>query len=343
MAITEDIGFPRLTPHGDRMPSGRRLFRSPEELTDDQFDLLAAAWAEYALTGDALTEMESVMAAIPGRRERAESYRSIRLAPGHEKWAGMNRALRSSPVRTALRRTLIPAILTAAAMLVLVIYGPAGAKLKNLNNPDLTDGTTAMTVAEIQGSRPIIIDDRTVTNTREPSMTVADRKNNIQADHGIPDDKHIPSDKIVADDHLIASVPVIAGGQTSIADFREATFDRIMPMITNDDNASMVTIAPAKDINLATLKFPRVNPPAIIPEEKNWMLRSISFLASAVTGKEKEIDGYIIASSCVNGLNTILGWDMELEQVSNRAGDPVAVSFSSSLLSFTKPVNKTTP
>ncbi len=73
------------------------------------------------------------------------------------------------------------------------------------------------------------------------------------------------------------------------------------------------------------------------------MLRSISFLATAITGKEKEVDGYMIASGCITGLNTILGWDMELQQVSNRAGDPVAVSFSSTLLSFTKPLNKSTP
>jgi hypothetical protein len=34
---------------------------------------------------------------------------------------------------------------------------------------------------------------------------------------------------------------------------------------------------------------------------------------------------------------------MELEQVSNKSGEPVAVSFSSSLLTFTKAVNKSTP
>jgi hypothetical protein len=34
---------------------------------------------------------------------------------------------------------------------------------------------------------------------------------------------------------------------------------------------------------------------------------------------------------------------MELEQVNNKKGDAVAVSFSSSLLSFTKPLNKSTP
>ena len=36
MAMTEDMEYPRLTPPGDRMPSGRSLFRRPDELTDEQ-------------------------------------------------------------------------------------------------------------------------------------------------------------------------------------------------------------------------------------------------------------------------------------------------------------------
>jgi hypothetical protein len=94
---------------------------------------------------------------------------------------------------------------------------------------------------------------------------------------------------------------------------------------------------------MTPINIREIIPSRTMPEEKNWMLRSVSFLASAVTGKEKQIDGYAIASGCITGINTILGWDMELAQVSNKSGEPVAVSFSSSLLSFTKAVNKTTP
>lgn len=103
MAITEDMDFPRLTPPDDRMPSGRRLFRRPAELTDEQFDLMAAAWAEGALR-EAVEELESIMTASTDRRDRAGSFRSIRLVPYNENWPGMKSAVRLSPVLTAFRR-----------------------------------------------------------------------------------------------------------------------------------------------------------------------------------------------------------------------------------------------
>lgn len=331
MAITEDMGFPRLTPPDDRMPSGRRLFRSPEELTDDQFDLLAAAWAEDALAGDALTEVESAIAARADRRSRAESFRRIRLVPGNESWPGMHESLRRSPARIALRRSIIPAMLAVAAMLVLVLYGPAGAKLKTLNNPARINGTTAMTVAEIPGALPIIRTESPVSSRDAAVTAVATRNSGSLIDN------------ILAENQIIAASQVIPSDQVIAREMPETNVERAMPLPAMHDGAAILAIAPATDRNLSTIIPAEVNPSTILREEKNWMLRSISFLASAVTGKEKEINGYMIANGCINGINTILGWEMELEQVSNKAGDPVAVSFSSALLSFSKPLNKTAP
>ncbi|MRR22802.1 hypothetical protein EG830_07450, partial [bacterium] len=95
MAITENTDFPILTPPEDRMPSGSRLFRRPEELTDEQFDLLAAAWSEDALDGEALAELESVFSVSPERMVRAESFRQVRLTPVNESWPGMHSSLRN--------------------------------------------------------------------------------------------------------------------------------------------------------------------------------------------------------------------------------------------------------
>ena len=58
MAMNDDIDFPRLTPSDDRLRSPERLFRKPEDLTDEQFDLLAAAWSEDALSEDSLYEFD---------------------------------------------------------------------------------------------------------------------------------------------------------------------------------------------------------------------------------------------------------------------------------------------
>jgi hypothetical protein len=50
----------------------------------------------------------------------------------------------------------------------------------------------------------------------------------------------------------------------------------------------------------------------------------------------------MIAGACVKGVNSVLGWDMDLERVVSDEGNPLAVNFSSSLLSFSAPVKKST-
>ncbi|MHC1730933.1 MAG: hypothetical protein AB9888_02700 [Bacteroidales bacterium] len=320
MAIIEDTDFPCLTPPEEKMPSGSRLFRRAEELTDDQFDLLAAAWDEGSLAGEALAELQSVIAANELRRVRAGSFHSIRLVPLNETWPGISSAIRPSPVLTVFRRTLIPALLAVAAMIVLIIHGPAGAKLKTINSGKLV-AETGMTTAEIPVSSPII----SVTEspmTRE--ATAAASTVNV-AVTGATTDLN----------------PAIAENRIEPAE-SELIF-RVQPLTIARRHIATSAVAPAPDNGMTPINIREIIPSRTIPEEKNWMLRSVSFLASAVTGKEKQIDGYAIASGCITGINTILGWDMELAQVSNKSGEPVAVSFSSSLLSFTKAVNKTTP
>jgi hypothetical protein len=307
MAITENTDFPVLTPPEDRMPSGSRLFRRPEELSDEQFDLLAAAWSEDALAGEALAELESVFSVSPERRNRAESFRQVRLTPLNESWQGMHSSLRNIPELSVFRRTVIPALLAVAAMVILFIYGPAGAKLKKINNEG-TSATPAMTVAEIPASSPLI------------RVTAVPEINTVAVVTSLP-----PADVFITGPEITTDIV------------------RVQPLALAYGNAEVSPVAPSVIQGLAAVSLKNIQQPAETNDANNWILRSVSYLASAVTGKEKRIDGYAIASGAVSGINTILGWQMELEQVNNKKGDPVAVSFSSSLLSFTKPMNKSTP
>ncbi len=319
MAITEDMEFPRLTPSGDRLPPGCRLFRKPEELTEEQFDLLAAAWAEEALEGDALSEAESVMAAGNGRRERAESFRRLRLAPGSEHWPGMRSCLRPDPVRLSFRRAIMPALMAAAALLALIIAGPASGRLKIKESTGIASAPTAMTAAEIPASRPIVVNN--IRNEAEVNLLTAESSH----------------------DEAQVYRPATDSSQNEDDLFVSSGTGRVLPLVLAYNEAAISSLSPGLRHQMVPVSMTEVTPVPTLAEEKNWMLRGITLIAGAVTGKEKEIDGYAIANSCVSGINSLLGWEMELEKVSNRAGDPVAVSFSSSLLSFTKPLNKIIP
>jgi hypothetical protein len=318
MAITEDMEFPRLTPSGDRLPSGRRLFRKPEELTDEQFDLLAAAWAEEAIDGDALSEAESVMAADNGRRSRAESFRRLRLVPGSEHWPGMRSCLRPDPVSLSFRRAIMPALM-AAAMLALIIAGPASGRLKSRKSTGIATAPPTIAAAEIPASHPIVV--KEIRNEAEANVVMAEsRYDEVQEYSPAEESSQIEGDLSTS-----------------------SGTGRALPLVLAYNEAAISSLSSGINHQMAPVSMTEITPSPPLSQEKNWMLRGITLIAGAVTGKEKEIDGYAIANSCVSGINNLLGWEMELEKVSNRAGDPVAVSFSSSLLSFTKPLNKIIP
>jgi hypothetical protein len=78
-----------------------------------------------------------------------------------------------------------------------------------------------------------------------------------------------------------------------------------------------------------------------IPEkEENWLIKGIAGLSKTTKKEKTPVDGYIIAKSCIKGINSVFGSDMELEKIVSEEGDTIAVSFNSSLLSFSAPVKK---
>ncbi len=105
--MNDDTDYPRLTPPDDRYPSPGNLFRSAGDLTDDQFDLLAAAWSENALPDDSLAEMEALFASDPAKKAYAESFGQLRLRPFDDKWSGRHALLRTTPAAKIIRRVWI--------------------------------------------------------------------------------------------------------------------------------------------------------------------------------------------------------------------------------------------
>jgi len=307
MAMTEDNGFPRLTPPDDRLPSREHLLRSGEELSDEQFDLLAAAWAEDALEGESLDEMNQLLASFPSRMARAESFRNIRLIPFDDRWSGTGRLLRRSAALAALRRSIVPTLAAAAALIAFILSGPG--TLRHTTDRLPTQPTEVAVINEvlIPSATPIIVE------RSHPEIAVR---------------------------------PSLMGEAEDVT--RQLVFSITEPARTTPINTDYRAVSPDLIANqpageLAVMRLNTFTTTTLRDNEPNWMLKGISLLARAVIKDEKKIDGYTIANRCVNGINSVLGWDMELEQMTNRKGDPDRVIFNSSLISFSAPLNKATP
>jgi hypothetical protein len=155
MAMNDDTDYPRLTPPDDRYPSPGNLFRSANDLTDDQFDLLAAAWSENALPEDSLAEMEALFVSDPGKKAYAEIFRQLRLRPYNDEWNGLNALLRTTPTTKITRRVYLVTMAAAAVILALLTLNPFAEKQPVITAP-VSSPEVAM-VSEPIETAPLVV------------------------------------------------------------------------------------------------------------------------------------------------------------------------------------------
>lgn len=299
--MNSDTGYPRLVPPDDRFPGHERLFRSPHDLPLDQFSLLAAAWAEGALSGESLNEFESVIAADTEKGAFAESFRKLRLKPGTEKWDGRHKLLRPTPGVKKVRQMIIYTVAAAAAIIAIMTIRPVAEHQVVDHTPHLLPGVTV--TADI--TRPAI-----------PGIQTEREKTPAE------------------------SLPVITQPATLVAPAENEVIKRDRPL---EIGIAAETPAISSEINakeLMALQFNEIPSPSEAADERSWIVTSLAALSKSRPKEDKPVSGYNIAGSLVKSVNSILGWEMELEKISTEQGEPVAVSFSSGLLTILSPVKK---
>ncbi|HUW92896.1 MAG TPA: hypothetical protein VMV74_07020 [Bacteroidales bacterium] len=295
--------IPGLIPFDDRYPSPENLFRRPEDMSDDQFALLAAAWADGGLDHEHLFEFESHIADNPERKAMAEEFKRIRLTPGNEKWHGRDASLKTTEMVIIFKRVMYVALASAAVFLAFFTLTPLLKK----------------TITE---SSPVILPETEITATmKEPVPSALP----VDAKVIIVNTKNIPVSQNVTD-------PV---------QMESRSFPRTTPLTVSSDPGTVRFISGLNTTELISMT--KYQMPAEIlndPADVNWIMKGITALSKIITKDDKPVNGYLIAGACVKGLNTVLGWEMEFERVLSDEGKPISLNFSSSLLSFSSPVKK---
>lgn len=345
--MKDDSDFPRLTPPDDRLPKRDGLLRMPGDLTDVQFDLLAAAWAEGALAAGSLADMEAAIEALPSRRMRAESFRSLRLTPYNDKWIYRDRLLRQSPATAAIRRSLVLTLMAAAAVVAFIVMWPSAARQATDTLPGLIQENTAMSEALIPEGSPIIIQG----SVEEPAAGETADINRVIPRSARNRDAIVSARTADATRSGQDAETANATSPSTVTETTDAAKPDPVSVSHAAETSFMIAAADSRDLRPVEIKNTTAAPieTTVSAEmyaagkEPNWVFRGISALAKAITKEEKNIDGYAVASACVNGISNFLGWEMELQQASNNEGQPVAVNFSSSLISVSAPVNKNSP
>jgi len=303
--MNDDIIYPHLTPLNDRYLSHGELYRSSDDLTAEQFDLLAAAWAENALSDEGLAEIEALFASDKSKETYAGSFRQLRLIPCNDRWEGLNRLLQTTPAIRNIRRVFVIALASAAIFFTLFTLKPLVNKQVILTAP-----ITLPDVAVISDAVEPAAHD--ISNKMEETVSAGTAPAAKEKNKALyPPDRESTA--------RISPVTMIAAAETPLI-ISSITSRELRPVSFN-----VITAAPD------------------IPDYENWIARGISRLSKAPAKEKKPIDAFVVASAFIKGINSVLGSEMALDKTLNKKGDLVAVSFSSSLLSFKAPVKKNSP
>ncbi len=300
--MKSDNDNPALVPFNDRNPSPEKLYHTPAEMSDEQFALLAAAWAERGLDDDGVSELESIFKHDPEKKKYAEGFKDFRLKPGSERWDMPDNLLKTNPSALWARRSVITLLATAAVITLFIIVSPL-LKEKNALLPPNVPGEM-----QIAAARPLIkmkYYPPAENVTRTDSNKTVDNQDNIELEN-----------EAAAQDIHVSPMTII--GRPEIVSLQQ-------------------------QMNIFALTQPKIIVTDIDAEtysDQSWIVRGIMAVAGLVRKEDKPMDKYDIAGACVKGVNNALGWEMEIEKVMSENGKPVAISFSSSLLSFRSPVKK---
>lgn len=300
--MNDDIRYPHLTPLNDSYPSPGDLYRSAYDLPAGQFDLLAAAWAENALSEESMAEIEAIFAADRSKEAYASSFRQLRLVPCDDSWEGLNGLLQATPVARTIQRVLIITVASAALFFALFTLKPFADKKVGLTSP-------------VDSPEVAVISD-----SKEPAPPAL-------------------SNKMEA----IAS----AGTAPEVKEKDNEQYPAVRESSAKENPVTMIAAAQIPDLNpgvsslqLRPVSFKVIQQTKDIPEDENWIVRSIARLSGMPAKEKKPVDAYAVAGAFFKGVNSVLGTEIELDKTVNKKGEPVAVSFSSSLLSFKAPIKK---
>ena len=219
--------------------------------------------------------------------------------------------LRTTPAAKIIRRVWITALAAAAVILAFLVLGPFTDKQTSVTAP-VSSPEVAM-APEVTESAPAVVEEE----MPEPELSVS--KTSLAA---------------------VKITSVTAGKEELPVPDREQPV-KATPVTVTARAREPVIMAGIDCRKLLAVNFSKIPASQNIPEkEENWLVKGFAGLSKTIKKEKTPVDGYVIAKSCIKGINSVFGSDMELEKIVSAAGDTVAVSFNSSLLSFSAPVRK---
>jgi len=299
----ESLKMVVLEPAGEVYQNKQLLARDLNDLPDDQFGILCIGHMEGDLSSEQEEELQQIIADNPERKHSFELTGKLRLTPPA---GGYNYKKRLKRLTTGARvfRLTAAILSTAAAITVFLVWlfpsQKSGPGMMAVNNPEIV--LNPLTI-----ERPAPLIEEPVKQSETVSQESAPVSNETT---GMP--PRNAEEINISFASYKENVPIVPGWAPTLSAGKPSK------------TALLLTEAESEPgrLRLALRVFVREK---ILRSEKN-------------TGEV--LKPYEIAGAGINGLNTLLGWQMALNQTVGESGEVVAVNFNSKLLKFNLPVKK---
>jgi anti-sigma factor RsiW len=304
------------------LPGREKLYRTPEQLSPEQFVLLCAAYLENDLDSAGKKELEEMVSSDPERRLVFGQMQKTKLLPGKIIYKRKKSLLKHSV--TGRKWRLPAAAISAAAAIVFLLIIFRG-----------------------------IFSGHNTHEVPVPVPVVSENKEEIREKIVTPVPAKKTDEEAVNPDVSHESGKPAAHGRNTKHEIKNAISAPVLPDTkTPGPDVSVVKVAFKPSIGLPVAPVPdslvAISPEILPPAGTVQPEKTEGFMARVVREKilrekpaeNKRLNGYEIAEAGVEGLNKLLGWNMAFNTNNDESGQPKSVSFKSRLLKIQAPVKK---
>jgi len=312
--------LPPLSPVEVSFPHKNRLHKSYSDLDETQFETLCIAGIEGDLSPSQWEEIKSVLESDPEKNRVYESYKKIRLEPETMVYQGKFRLKKLTASVRIIRLAAIPLSIAASITILITALNFFGRPAEETIRPDILAESGNIQVVEKQASMNNISEVR-IQNTEQkifPGKVMNEEAQSVinSTGHGFIKAKEV-----------IEIVPE----RTSMPE----------PVI-------MATEIPFTGLAMTTDKLAEVILTDPLPYERPSIRETIASgfrekLLGEKSPDSSPLKGYEIAGVGINGINKLLGWEMDLQARKEVTGEVNALAFNSRLIKVQTPVKRASP
>jgi hypothetical protein len=316
--ITEE--FLSLSPGEISYPGKNRLHKSYADISGMQFETLCIAELEGDLTPSQSQEIRDVLESDPAKNKVYKSFQKIRLEPEKILFRGKHRLRKHSAAGRIVRLAAIP--LSIAASITVLITA-----LNFLNKP-AEEATLIETVAE--------------AGKVQAGATESVEK--ITGDIPVENTGYKTLAANVMKEISVAEITSTVASNTETSETTEAVAESSLKPEPAPFNPEVLSTT----LEVSPFRLAEVSLAEPQTYGNNTIRENIaSGFREKILGEEDPDDsplkGYEIAGAGINGINKLLGWEMNLKARKETTGEVNALTFNSKLITIQTPVKKATP